>query len=135
MEYIVKAKTNFRNKSVANNVDIYIPVPNDIKSPQFKAIQGTTKYIPDQDHILWNIKQFQGQTELNMRASFNVPTIRILDTEKFLKKPIIVKFEIPYFTISGIQVRYLKVSEKSDYKALPWVRYITQNGEYHIRMI
>lgn len=46
-----------------------------------------------------------------------------------------VKFEIPYFTISGIQVRYLKISEKSDYKALPWVRYITQNGEYHIRMI
>ncbi len=77
IEYIVKAKTNFRNKSVANNVDIYIPVPNDIKSPQFKAIQGTAKYIPDQDHILWNIKQFQGQTELNMRASFSVPTIRI----------------------------------------------------------
>jgi AP-1 complex subunit mu len=61
--------------------------------------------------------------------------VKLVDTEKYLKKPIIVKFEIPYFTISGIQVRYLKISEKSDYKALPWVRYITQNGEYHIRMI
>ena len=40
-----------------------------------------------------------------------------------------VKFEIPYFTVSGIQVRYLKIVEKSGYQALPWVRYITQNGD------
>jgi len=36
-----------------------------------------------------------------------------------------MNFEIPYFTISGIQVRYLKINEKSGYKASPWVRYIT----------
>lgn len=45
-----------------------------------------------------------------------------------------VRFEIPYFTVSGIQVRYLKVIEKSGYAALPWVRYITQNGDYQLRM-
>jgi AP-1 complex subunit mu len=27
------------------------------------------------------------------------------------KRPINVKFEIPYFTTSGIQVRYLKITE------------------------
>ncbi|KAI0323793.1 hypothetical protein GY45DRAFT_1376062, partial [Cubamyces sp. BRFM 1775] len=43
-------------------------------------------------------------------------------------------FEIPYFTVSGIQVRYLKIVEKSGYQALPWVRYITQNGDdYSLR--
>jgi len=45
------------------------------------------------------------------------------------RAPITVKFEIPYFTVSGIQVRYLKIVEKSGYQALPWVRYITQNGD------
>ena len=49
-------------------------------------------------------------------------------TEVNKRPPITVKFEIPYFTVSGIQVRYLKVVEKSGYQALPWVRYITQNG-------
>ena len=44
------------------------------------------------------------------------------------RPPISVKFEIPYFTTSGINIKYLKVSEKSGYPALPWVRYITQNG-------
>ncbi len=34
------------------------------------------------------------------------------------RTPISVKFEIPYFTVSGIQVRYLKIVEKSGYQAL-----------------
>jgi len=32
------------------------------------------------------------------------------------------------------QVRYLKVIEKSGYQALPWVRYITQAGNYELRL-
>ena len=51
-----------------------------------------------------------------------------------MKRPINVKFEIPSFTVSGIQVRYLKIQEKSNYTAFPYVKYITMNGEYHIRM-
>ena len=50
------------------------------------------------------------------------------------KKPISVQFELPYFTVSGIQVRYLKIVERSGYQALPWVRYITQAGDYFLRM-
>lgn len=46
------------------------------------------------------------------------------ETETAKRAPITVKFEIPYFTVSGIQVRYLKIVEKSGYQALPWVRYV-----------
>ena len=53
----------------------------------------------------------------------------ILADEVEKRAPITVKFEIPYFTVSGIQVRYLKIVEKSGYQALPWVRYITQHGD------
>lgn len=51
------------------------------------------------------------------------------DQDMDKRAPITVRFEIPYFTVSGIQVRYLKIVEKSGYQALPWVRYITQNGD------
>lgn len=77
------------------------------------------------------------------------------------KRPINVKFEIPYFTTSGIQVRYLKITEPKvslshqwihplsllislnpsltitpqlQYPSLPWVRYITQSGDIAMRM-
>ena len=97
-----------------------------------------------------------------MRAHFGLPSVVSEETEG--KPPIQVKFEIPYFTTSGIQVlylrttvlsltpsrsnrqelfnrylfflnqvRYLKIIEKSGYQALPWVRYITQNGDYQLR--
>lgn len=52
-----------------------------------------------------------------------------LETDLEKRPPITARFEIPYFTVSGIQVRYLKIVEKSGYQALPWVRYITQNGD------
>ena len=37
-----------------------------------------------------------------MRAHFGLPSVTSDDTDK--KKPLSVKFEIPYFTVSGIQV-------------------------------
>jgi AP-1 complex subunit mu len=66
---------------------------------------------------------------------FLVPTIRNDSSEKYTKKPISVKFDIPSFTVSGIQVRYLKIQEKSGYQAFPYVKYVTANGDYHIRMV
>ena len=73
------------------------------------------------DAIVWNIKQFTGSKEYLMRAHFGLPSISSEDNEQW-KAPIEVKFEIPYFTVSGLQVRYLKIIEKSGYQALPWVR-------------
>ena len=37
------------------------------------------------------------------------------------------------YALDRWQVRYLKIMEKSGYQALPWVRYITQNGDYQLR--
>ena len=77
---------------------------------------------------MWKIKQFGGGKEFLMRAELGLPSVRG-DDEKGggmmggfggsmggvgggkAKRPINVKFEIPYFTTSGIQVRYLKIIE------------------------
>jgi AP-1 complex subunit mu len=69
-----------------------------------------------------------------MRAHFGLPSIQAEEGTEQWRAPIEVKFEIPYFTVSGLQVRYLKIIEKSGYQALPWVRYITMNGHYQLRM-
>jgi len=133
IEYLIKARTQFKAKSVANNVEIFIPVPPDADSPKFKASMGTVRYAPEKDAIIWSIKQFQGSKEILMRAHFGLPSIASEDATAS-KPPITVKYEVPYFTVSGIQVRYLKIIEKSGYQALPWVRYITQSGDYQFRL-
>jgi len=133
IEYMIKAKSQFKQRSTANNVEIVIPVPSDADTPSFKTSIGTVKYAPERDAIVWSIKQFHGGKEYLMRAHFGLPSVSNEEDKKD-KPPITVKFEIPYFTVSGIQVRYLKIIEKSGYQALPWVRYITQNGDYQLRM-
>jgi AP-1 complex subunit mu len=131
----IKAKSQFKSRSIANNVEIVIPVPRDVDSPSFKASIGTVVYYPDRDAVVWTIKQFAGTKEYLMRAHFGLPSISAEEGDKEpWKAPIEVKFEIPYFTVSGLQVRYLKIIEKSGYQALPWVRYITMNGNYQLRM-
>uniref|UniRef100_A0A6T8L757 MHD domain-containing protein n=1 Tax=Hemiselmis andersenii TaxID=464988 RepID=A0A6T8L757_HEMAN len=132
IEYMIKAKSQFKSRSVANNVEILIPVPPDADSPSFKCSVGSAKYAPERDCVVWTIKQFAGQKEFVLRAHFGLPSVQA--DGALPKKPISVKFEIPYYTVSGIQVRYLKIMEKSGYQALPWVRYITQNGDYQLRM-
>jgi len=131
VEIMVKAKSQFKRRSTANNVEIMIPVPNDADSPKFKTTIGHCRYVPEHQAVCWTIKSFPGGKEYLMKAQFFLPSVDGNLIEG--KPPINVKFEIPYFTTSGIQVRYLKIIEKSGYQALPWVRYITQNGDYQLR--
>ncbi|KAF3933067.1 Stonin-2 [Dactylellina cionopaga] len=134
IEYMLKAKAQFKRRSTANNVEIIVPVPEDADTPRFRTNTGSVHYAPEKCAIIWKIKQFGGGKEFLMRAELGLPSVKELEPER-KKRPISVKFEIPYFTVSGIQVRYLKIIEpKLQYPSLPWVRYITQTGEYEVRL-
>lgn len=128
IEYMLKARAQFKRRSTANNVEIIVPVPEDADSPRFRTNIGSVHYAPEQSAIVWKIKQFGGNKEFLMRAELGLPSVRGDDEVgggmtggfggsmggvggKGAKRPIQVKFEIPYFTTSGIQVRYLKITE------------------------
>jgi len=125
----LQAKAQFKRRSTANNVSIIIPVPDDADTPRFRTNIGSVHYAPETSSIVWKIKQFGGGKEFLMRAELGLPSVRgdddkgggmmggfggsmggVTGSGKG-KRPIQVKFEIPYFTTSGIQVRYLKIIE------------------------
>ncbi|KAF8437426.1 Mu homology domain-containing protein [Terfezia claveryi] len=134
IEYMLKAKAQFKRRSTANNVEITVPVPDDADTPRFRTNIGSVHYAPEKSAIVWKIKQFAGGKEFMMRAELGLPSVKEAEPER-KKRPISVKFEIPYFTTSGIQVRYLKIIEpKLQYPSLPWVRYITQSGDITVRL-
>ncbi|XP_064355467.1 AP-1 complex subunit mu-2 isoform X2 [Dromaius novaehollandiae] len=126
VEIMVKAKGQFKKQSVANGVEIAVPVPSDADSPKFKSSAGAARYLPERNLVLWTIKSFPGGREHVLRARFGLPSVEREEGEG--RPPVSVRFEIPYFTVSGIQI-----IEKSGYQALPWVRYITQSGDYQLR--
>ncbi|CAM9579153.1 unnamed protein product, partial [Discosporangium mesarthrocarpum] len=87
---LAQAKSQFKSRSIANNVEIIIPVPNDVDSPSFKSSIGTVTYLPDQDAVVWSIKQFNGSREYLMRAHFGLPSISAEDAREW-KAPIQVQ--------------------------------------------
>ncbi|XP_050872310.1 AP-1 complex subunit mu-2 isoform X1 [Lathyrus oleraceus] len=135
IEITVKARSQFKERSTATNVEIELPVPADATTPNVRTSMGSAAYAPEKDALIWKIRSFPGGKEYMLRAEFRLPSITDEEATPERKAPIRVKFEIPYFTVSGIQVRYLKIIEKSGYQALPWVRYITTGGEYELRLI
>lgn len=42
VEYMVKARAQFKRRSTANNVEIYVPVPDDADSPKFRVCDHTS---------------------------------------------------------------------------------------------
>lgn len=136
IEIVAKARAQFKKRSSANNVEIFIPVPEDADSPRFRTSTGSVKWRPESSAIVWKIKQFGGGREFSMHAELGLPSVKDDGENTKLKRPINVSFTIPYFTTSGIQVRYLKIIEpKLQYQSYPWVRYITKSGpDYTIRL-
>lgn len=135
VEIICTVRAQIKKRSVANNVEVTIPLPEDADSPKFESEYGSIKWRPEQSCLIWKLKTFPGGKQFMMKAELGLPAVD--DNEPaFTKRPIKVKFSIPYFTTSGIQVRYLRINEpKLQYQSYPWVRYITQSGDdYTVRM-
>uniref|UniRef100_A0A6T6CCA5 MHD domain-containing protein n=1 Tax=Compsopogon caeruleus TaxID=31354 RepID=A0A6T6CCA5_9RHOD len=136
LDFIVKARTILKSRLTAKNVTIQIPVLPDVTSPKFQCPKGKAKYNPKQDTVDWTIKDFKANLEFVLRGEFSLPSIGDAKSrDESTRRPLVISFEIPYFAVSGLQVKYLKVQERSGYHALPWVRYITKSGDYQIRMI
>jgi AP-1 complex subunit mu len=134
IEILCTVRAQIKKKSTANNVEVIIPIPDDADTPKFTPEYGTVKWMPEKSCIIWKLKTFPGGKQYHMRAELGLPAVEDAD-DHILKKPIKVNFSIPYFTTSGMQVRYLRINEpKLQYQSYPWVRYITQSGEdYTIR--
>ena len=136
-EFLVRARAGFKERSTATGVEISVPLPPDATSPVVRASAGAAVYEPARAALVWRIKAFPGGKEHVLRCRVSLPSVQAEDAGTAAAArppPIRIKFEIPYFTVSGLQVRYLKVTEKSGYAALPWVRYITEAGDYEVRM-
>lgn len=54
----LQAKGQFKKQSVANNVEVRVPVPSDADSPKFKTSTGSAKYVPEKNMVVWTIKSF-----------------------------------------------------------------------------
>ena len=58
VEYMVKCKAQFKRRSTANNVEIFVPVPDDADTPKFRVSVSTFLLTcPEFENLCWNRHQ------------------------------------------------------------------------------
>lgn len=128
-------KTTYRHQTLAKSIDILFPIPSDADSPEARCSIGSMRYAPESNKTIWSLFRIPGGREATCNVQYHLPSIRSAENTAIEKAPVEVRFEIPYLAASGFQVRYVKIKERtSNYDAVPWVRYLTQNGEYNVRI-
>ncbi|PHJ18304.1 adaptor complexes medium subunit family protein [Cystoisospora suis] len=62
------------------------------------------------------------------------PAPHQLPSSRWKRPPLSLRFTIHMFTASGLCIRYLKIIEKSNYRTIKWIRYLTKAGTYQHRL-
>ena len=134
IDVTVKIKSVFERNIAASNVVIKIPCPKSTATAIVgQCSAGKAKYEAPNDALVWRIRRFPGETEYVLQAEVDlVPTVQ--DKGWGAKPPISLDFQVPMFTASGLRVRFLRVQEKSNYKPVKWIRYVTKAGSYQHRL-
>lgn len=94
IEYLVKARSQFKERSAASSVEIMLPLPADAISPTVRTSQGKAEYVPEKSALVWTIKNFPGGREFLLRTKFGLPSVEAEDEGRGRMPPIKVKFEV-----------------------------------------
>jgi len=133
LECSVKIKGVFENTLSAQNVVIKIPTPKNVAKTVIQNIgSGRAKYEPQHSAIIWRMKKFPGDAEYTLYADLELAST--VNEKSWTRPPISLDFQVPMFTASGLRVRFLKVHEKSNYKPVKWIRYVTKAGNIQHRI-
>ena len=64
----------------------------------------------------------------------NITRLKGTKLKEWKRPPINMEFQVSMFTASGLRIRFLRITEKNNYKPTKWIRYITKAGDYSHRI-
>mmetsp|Transcript_57080 Transcript_57080/g.121295 ORF Transcript_57080/g.121295 Transcript_57080/m.121295 type:complete len:430 (-) Transcript_57080:51-1340(-) len=133
IELSLQVTAMYDKNITATNVQIEIPCPKSTaKGNIHKTDHGRARFEPTKGAIVWRIRRFPGRHEYTCLAEVELAST--ITEKQWVKPPITMSFDVPQFTASGLRVRFLKVQEKSNYKPVKWIRYLTRAGSIQHRL-
>jgi AP-4 complex subunit mu-1 len=120
------------------NVIVRCPVPKAATSVSVELGVGATgqtyEYRQADRTVLWKIPKFKGGTEQIVKIGIATGA-PITPTMRKEIGPVTMQFEVPSHNVTGIQIRFLRLEERSkSYNPQRWVRNITQAASYVTRI-
>jgi len=133
VEYLVRLKARYEVYNVGQDIVVNIPVPTNTSKVGLKCNIGKYVYEPSKHCVVWHINKLSGGMSCTIKGE--VELTHLIVDKQWAKPPISFQFTIPMWPASGLKVRFLNVQEpKLNYKSIKWVRYITNAGDYQIRI-
>ena len=132
VEFRIAIRSTFNTQHIfAQKVSIHVPTPPNTVSASIGVSGGKAKYNGSENSLVWKMHRFPANGEFLMTAEATLASTTV--KKQWSRPPITVDFQVLMFTGSGLQVRFLKIFEKSNYTTVKWVRYMTKAGSYQIR--
>jgi len=135
IEVSVRLSCELPSANSATNILIRIPVPRATLSVSSDVTSGskTAEFKPNKKAIYWGIKKMPGGKEHFAKFKINLPQAGRSARQEI--GPISMEFEIPMYVCSGLNIRYLKVSERDNlYNPMRWIRLITHCDSFVQRL-
>lgn len=130
----MKLRCDLPPKSAAINVCATVPVPRGSVSlsQELSSPDQSAQLKPQSRAVVWNIPRFTGGTQLSALFKVDVPS---LTSASLLEVgPVGLSFELPKFTSTGLQIRFLRLTPLHPAPSQRWVRYVTHSDSYTIRV-
>ncbi|GIQ86966.1 clathrin adaptor, mu subunit, partial [Kipferlia bialata] len=145
LEIKVSIRSAFPHHISASKVTCSIPCPENTATTTVNVTSGKAQFDPTKSCIQWRLRSFAGG-HASQSLSVIVETIpgtslkgaNVEDSERGTvagwksRPPISLNYKVSMWAASGLEVRFLKVIEKS-YKPLRWLRYETLAGDVVVR--
>jgi len=98
------------------------------------GVKAAGEWIQKENVAVWNIAQLLAGQEISIRCSITFPS-NIGPTQRRQIGPVSMHFNVPGWSASGFQVKYLQVlSQGIEAKPQRWVRYATSAASYVQRL-
>lgn len=161
-EYSVTIKSDFTANVQASDIVLEIPIYKYAGNIEVSYKSGgKTEFNNMENTLYWKIKKFPDTTEHTIKIQLTIENqnsiysnmnniqktnsvFKVIQVHnrnngnmtQFLNKhklPITLHFKIPMFLSSGMCIKYLKIVEKSNYKVIKWIKYLTQSNIYQYK--
>ncbi|KAM6911485.1 AP-4 complex subunit mu-1 [Lycodopsis pacificus] len=130
----LKLRCDLPPKSAAINVCATIPVPKgSVSLSQELSSPDQSSELKLQNRAIdWTIPRFPGGTQLS--ALFKLEVSGLSPSSMLEVGPVGLVFELPQITVTGLQIRFLRLSPVQPGPSQRWVRYVTHSDSYIIRL-
>lgn len=125
----LRVLSNYAADYTALLVILRVHVPPATLCAFMRVSQGKARFDTSESAVVWRHARFYGSQSHELTVDLDAA-----GGAAAIKPRISLDFLLDSHSASGLQVRFLKVSERANYRPIKWVKYSTQAGSYELRL-